>query len=234
MQNLIKNVFTKYKIEYNDKQINQLVDYFNLVIFWNQKINLTAITDQKEFVYKHFLDCVLPYKHFKPNSKIIDVGAGAGFPSIPLKIIRPDLNILMVDSLNKRINFLNTVIENLKLEKISAKHARCEELAADFMFREKFDYAVARAVASLPTLSEYLLPFVKLNGQMVAYKSVQADNEIAESHRALNMLGGRYCETKQYNIYEISSERKVIIINKINSTPNGYPRKQNKPKTNPL
>lgn len=234
MEELIKKTFNKYKININNEQIEQLKKFYDLVIFWNQNINLTAITDQSEFVFKHILDSVLPYMEFSLNAKIIDIGSGAGFPSIPLKIIRPDLDITMVDSLNKRVNFLNTVIISLGLNKIQAKHGRAEDLAKDFLYREKFDYAVARAVAGLPTLSEYLLPFVKIQGKMIAYKSVQAQNELELSNRAFNILGGRFNDIKQFQIYEISSTRNIIIIDKINHTPNSYPRSQNKPKTNPL
>ena len=234
MQELLKQIFQKYKIEASEKQVEQLSKYYELVISWNEKINLTAITDKKEFAYKHILDSVLPYACFSENSKLVDVGAGAGFPSIPLKILRPDLDITMLDSLNKRINFLNLVIETLGLEKIRAIHGRCEDVAKDFMFREKFDYGVARAVAALPTLLEYVLPFVKVGGQMLAYKSVQAQSELALSTRAQNILGGRSVEIKKYMIYEISSERNIIVINNQNHTPNGYPRSGNKAKSNPL
>lgn len=234
MQELLKQIFQKYKIEASEKQIEQLVKFYELVISWNEKINLTAITDKKEFAFKHILDSVLPYACFSENAKLIDVGAGAGFPSIPLKILRPDLDITMLDSLNKRVNFLNLVIETLGLEKIRAIHGRCEDVAKDFMFREKFDYGVARAVAALPTLLEYVLPFVKVGGQMLAYKSVQAQSELALSTHAQNILGGRSVEIKKYMIYEISSERNIIVINKQNHTPAGYPRSGNKAKSNPL
>lgn len=234
MQELLKSIFQKYKIEASEKQIEQLAKFYDLVISWNQKINLTAITDKKEFAFKHILDSVLPYACFSKNARLVDIGAGAGFPSIPLKILRPDLDVVMVDSLNKRINFLNLVIDNLGLEKIRAIHGRSEDLSNDFMFREKFDYGVARAVAALPTLLEYVLPFVKVGGQMFAYKSIQAQAEISQSTRAQNILGGRYAETKKYTIFEISSERNVVVINKQNRTPAGYPRKGNKPKSNPL
>lgn len=234
MQELLKQIFQKYKIEASEEQIRQLAEFYELVVSWNEKINLTAITDKKEFAYKHILDSVLPYAHFEQNTKLIDIGAGAGFPSIPLKIMRPDLDITMLDSLNKRIQFLNLVIEKLNLQKIKAIHGRSEDVAKDFMFREKFDFGVARAVASLPTLLEYVLPFVKVGGQMLAYKSVQAQNELALSTRAQNILGGRYVETKKFFIYEISSERNIIVINKQNHTPAGYPRGGNKAKSNPL
>lgn len=234
MQELLKQIFQKYKIEASENQIEQLVKFYELVVSWNEKINLTAITDKKEFAFKHILDSVLPCACFSENAKLIDVGAGAGFPSIPLKILRPDLDITMLDSLNKRVNFLNLVIETLGLEKIRAIHGRCEDVAKDFMFREKFDYGVARAVAALPTLLEYVLPFVKVGGQMLAYKSVQAQSELALSTRAQNILGGRSVEIKKYMIYEISSERNIIVINKQNHTPAGYPRSCNKAKSNPL
>ncbi len=234
MKELLKSIFTKYKIEFIDEQINMLDEFYQLVISWNENINLTAITDKKEFAYKHILDCVLPYKYFKENAKIIDVGAGAGFPSIPLKIMRPDLDVLMLDSLNKRVKFLEIVIGKLRLKNIKAKHDRAEDAALNFVHREKFDYAVARAVASMSTLSEYLLPFVKIGGEMVAYKSVQAESEISEAKRAFNILGGRHKNTLKYTIQEISSERNVVVVWKVNSTPNGYPRGKNKPKTNPL
>lgn len=234
MREILKKTLNKYKINYNNDIILLFEKYLNLILEWNEKINLTSITEINEIILKHFLDCVLPYQSFKQNSKIIDVGSGAGFPAIPLKILRPDLNITMVDSLNKRVNFLNLVIKELDLKNIVAMHDRADTLAHNFLYREKFDYGVARAVAKLPTLCEYVIPFVKCGGYMVAYKSLQLEDELSESKTAISLLGGTLDHIENYKINEISADRNIVFIKKIISTPNKFPRDKNKPKSEPI
>lgn len=229
MKNL-KKTFEKYKIILNNEQENQFDKYFHLLVETNKVLNLTAITEENEVLLKHFLDSVLPIEKFEKNSSIIDVGTGAGFPAIPLKIVRNDLEVCMVDSLNKRINFLNDVIMQLNLEKTTANHARAEDFAK--LNREKFDYAVARAVAPLNTLVEYLLPFIKIGGKAVIYKSTKLEEELTIAKKAIDVLGGRVESVEKFVIDEM--ERNILIIKKIKNTPAKYPRDKNKPKLSPI
>jgi 16S rRNA (guanine527-N7)-methyltransferase len=161
---------SKIEINFTEEQINKFYKYMNLLLEWNEKINLTAITDPKEVILKHFIDSLTINKYLKQNSTLADVGTGAGFPGIPLKIVRPDLKITLVDSLNKRINFLNIVIDELELKNITAVHSRIEDFGKNKQYREKFDYVTARAVANLAVLSEYLLPIIKVGGQAIGMK----------------------------------------------------------------
>ena len=224
--------FNKYEITLDNTMIDQFCRYYELLMDWNEKINLTAITEQSEVIEKHFIDSILPYKAFKEGSSIIDIGSGAGFPGIPLKILRPDLNITLLDSLNKRINFLNIVIEELKLNNIVAIHGRCEDVAKMPKYRESFDYGTARAVAKLNILAEYTVPFIKVGGIFVAYKGQDADNEVLESRNAITKLYLKENKHLEFNLNENS--RKVLLFTKTNATPNIYPRGQNKPRKNPL
>ncbi|MDD3397633.1 MAG: 16S rRNA (guanine(527)-N(7))-methyltransferase RsmG [Clostridia bacterium] len=228
MKEKLKEIFIKYNINTTDEIIDNFSIFFKELIEWNQKFNLTNITNEDEVIIKHFIDSVLPHNFIPQFSKILDIGAGAGFPSLPLKLIRDDLNIIMLDSLNKRVVFLNHIIENLKLTKITAIHSRVE----DFNQRNQFDVVVARAVASLPTLIEYSLPFLKVGGILLAYKSNNAKIEIDASKNALNLVGGELNEVKYYNIE--NNNRCIIVIKKIKPTKTIYPRKKNLPKTNPL
>lgn len=228
----IENAFSKQNINLTNLQKEQFYNYYSMLVEWNQKFNLTAITEKKDVIYKHFLDSVSAYNLLKENSYILDVGAGAGFPSLPLKILRPDLKIVMLDSVNKKITFLQEVIKNLKLNNVVALHTRAEDLAQKKEYRENFDYVVSRAVSKLNTLCEYTLPFLKQNGKLVAYKSVDSELEILEAKNALNILGGKVEEVKDVS-YE-DNDRKLIIVLKTFKTPNKYPRGGNKPRLQPL
>lgn len=228
----LKEVFGKYGIELNDVQIKQFEEYFSMLIETNKVLNLTAITEEHDVLIKHFLDSVLAINNFPKNAKVVDVGSGAGFPSIPLKIVRPDLQICMIDSLNKRINFLNSVIQKLDLNSIKAEHFRAEDFAKKN--REMFDVATARAVASLNTLVEYLLPLVKIGGNAVIYKSSKLKEELKESENAIKILGGKVEKVENFKISEEELERNILIIKKINHTPKIFPRDKNKPKTQPI
>lgn len=230
----LKQTFLNYDIELTDNQLSQFEEYYNLIVSYNKDINLTAITEQTDVIFKHFLDSVLCVNDLSADATLIDVGAGAGFPGIPLKIVRPDLNIVLLDGLNKRVVFLNEVIKKLQLQNITAVHGRCEDFARKPEYREQFDYCVARAVAKLNTLAEYCLPFVKVYGYMIAYKSRNAQSEITEAKNALDVLGGKLTDIKITDILEINAERDMLFIQKKFKTPNSYPRFQNKPKTNPL
>ena len=232
MEQILKELFEKYNLEYDDSKIAQIIKFYDMVIETNKVMNLTNITEEKEFAIKNILDCILPMKIIPVNAKVLDIGAGAGFPSIPLKIMRPDLDIVMVDSLNKRVNFLKTVIQKLDLKNITANHMRIEDFAVNN--KERFDIVVARAVARLNTLLEYSLPLVKIKGKVIAYKSQKAEEEIAEAQNALNILGGKVTELQTVLIKEIDSIRANIVIEKIKNTPKEYPRGKNLPKLKPI
>ena len=226
----MKELFKKYNIDINEKERLLFNNYYNDLIEKNKVMNLTAITEKNEVYTKHFLDSVLSLKNIKDNSKLLDVGSGAGFPGIPLKILNNTLDITLLDSLNKRVNFLNEEIEKLGLSNIKAVHGRAEDYIN--VSRETFDYVVSRAVARLNTLLEYCLPYVKLGGYFIAYKSMDTDEEINESKNALNILGGKIEKVDKINLE--GNERTLIYIKKVKNTPNKYPRGQNKPKSLPL
>ena len=232
MVNEIIEIFNKKNIKIDEKIAKKLEIFNNLLIETNKSINLTAITEPKEVIEKHFLDSIFPQNYFPKNSKCIDIGAGAGFPSLPLKIYRDDLDFVLVDSLNKRVNFLNNVISTLNLKNILAIHSRAEDLAKNVNFREQFDVATARAVAPLPTLCEYCLPFVKIGGYFIVYKSVNSYEEIQNSNNAISILGGELQNITEYQIN--NNNRVIIIIKKVKLTDKKYPRDKNKPRTNPL
>lgn len=210
----------------------QFQKFYEFVIAENQKFNLTAITENNDFAIKHFLDCVLPVNGLPLNASVIDIGAGAGFPSIPLKILRPDLKITMLDSLNKRVNFLNEAVALLGLKDIQAIHFRAEDYA--IKNREKFDVVIARAVASLDTLSEYCLPFAKVGGLFVALKGANFEQELTLAHNAIDILGGQVQNIEKVAVDEIDSLRANIFIKKIKPTPPKYPRGKNQPRLKPL
>lgn len=225
-----KELFKKYNINVNEKQLLLFNNYFIDLIEKNKVMNLTAITDKEQVYTKHFIDSVLPVKFIKENSKILDIGTGAGFPGIPLKIIEESLNIVLLDSLNKRVEFLKEEISKLNLNNIQAVHYRAEDYAN--VSRETFDYVVSRAVARLNTLLEYCLPFVKVGGTFIAYKSVNSEEEITEAKNALSILGGKIEKIEEYDLE--GNKRVLIFIKKVKETPKKYPRGQNKPKNSPL
>jgi len=230
MEEKIKNIFKKYNIELNNIQIKQFKEYYTFLIEENSKYNLTAITNFEEVIEKHFVDSVYPYSQIKMNAKVIDIGTGAGFPGVPLKILRPDLEITLVDSLNKRINFLNELIFRLNLKNIKAFHSRAEDFA--IKNREKYDIAVSRAVAAIPTLAEYLLPFVKVGGMAIFYKSVSVDDELKIGEKSIITLGGAIEDRINFNLN--NNNRSLIFVKKIKNTPPLYPRGKNLPKTKPI
>ena len=201
---------------------------------WNEKINLTAIVEPEEIIKKHFVDCLTISSEILNNSRVIDVGSGAGFPGIPLKILREDIEILLLDSLNKRVNFLNEIIQELKLQKIKAIHFRAEECGQNLLYREKFDVATSRAVANMSTLSEYLLPFVKVGGKAIYMKGNNIEEELETSKKAISILGGEIKEIKEITFAGGDIKRNIVLVDKIAFTPNKYPRNQGKPTKSPL
>lgn len=221
-------------ILFNDEQLNKFYNYMNLLLEWNEKINLTAITNPEEIVLKHFIDSLTINKYIEKNKNIVDVGTGAGFPGIPLKIYRPDVKITLVDSLNKRIIFLNEVIDNLKLSDIYTVHSRIEDFGKDKKYREKFDYVTARAVANLSVLSEYLIPITKVNGKCICMKGSEIEEEVNNSKNAINILGGKIEKIEKFDLPNTDISRNLVIINKIRNTPNKYPRKAGIPVKEPL
>ncbi len=223
-----------FGIELSEKQKEQFSKYKDLLKEWNEKINITAITDDKEIDIKHFLDSLTPLKYFDGNKKVIDVGTGGGFPGLPLKIFNNDLDITLLDSLNKRIVFLNKVIEELKLSGIEAVHGRAEELGRSIVYREKYDICVSRAVASLNTLAEYCMPFVKVGGYFISMKGPNVEEELNESENGIKILGGKIVKKEIVILPKSDIEHSLIIIEKIKETSTKYPRAGGKPKKNPL
>ena len=233
-----KKVFMEYAkkidIDINEEQINKFYDYMNLLIEWNNKINLTAITDYNEIILKHFVDSLTINKCIIENNYVVDVGTGAGFPGIPLKIIRDDIKIVLVDSLNKRINFLNEVIKELNLKNIETVHARAEEFGRNKKYRQKFDIATSRAVANLSTLSEYMIPLVKINGRCICMKGKEIKEELKDSLNAIKVLGGKVENVEEFELADNDINRSIIYILKEKDTPNKYPRKAGTPSKDPI
>ena len=221
-------------IDLNVEQLWKFYSYMELLIEWNEKINLTTIIEPEEIILKHFIDSLTIYKYIEKDNKVVDVGTGAGFPGIPLKIANPELKITLVDSLNKRLNFLQDVIDKLQLKNVEIIHARAEEFGQNKKFREKFDIATSRAVANLSTLSEYLIPLVKLNGKCICMKAGDADQEIDEAKKAINVLGGTIKEVENFMLPQSDIGRTIIIINKEKTTPTKYPRKAGMPSKDPI
>lgn len=222
-------------IHLNDIQISQFMDYYELLIEKNKVMNLTTITEFQDVIRKHFLDSLSIVKVYRPeNEKIIDIGTGAGLPGIVLKIAFPNTVIVLMDSLNKRVKFLDEVIERLQLENIKAIHGRAEDYGRDVLYREAFDICTSRAVAKLSTLSEYCIPFVKKGGSFIPYKSGYITDELNEASRAINILGGSVIETKEFDLSQTDIRRTIIQIRKINKTPIIYPRTAGKPSKEPL
>ncbi len=224
----------KMQIKFSEEQYNQFYKYMNLLIEWNKKINLTAIIEPKEIILKHFVDSLTIAKYIEENKKVADVGTGAGFPGIPLKIYRKDLKIALIDSLNKRLNFLNEVISELELKEITTVHGRAEELGQNKEYRERFDIVTSRAVANLSTLSEYLIPFIKKDGKCIYMKTLEVDEELQKAKKAIKTLGGKIINTDKFYLPESEIGRSIIVVEKEKQTPIKYPRKPGTPSKEPL
>ncbi|MCD7737880.1 MAG: 16S rRNA (guanine(527)-N(7))-methyltransferase RsmG [Lachnospiraceae bacterium] len=231
----MQKYFDQLQIELSELQKEQFFQYYDLLIKWNSVMNLTAITDFNEVCEKHFVDSVSLVKVLDVSKcvSLMDVGTGAGFPGIPLKIVFPQLKVTLLDSLNKRVNFLNEVIVKLKLKNISAFHGRAEDFSRKPEYREKYDVCVSRAVANMSTLSEYCLPFVKVGGYFVPYKSQKGLEEIGEAEKAITLLGSRYQKKVEFHLGE-EEYRVLFLINKVKATPKKYPRKAGLPAKEPI
>lgn len=230
----------KWNIVLTEKQIKQFDQYYDLLVEWNSFMNLTAITEFDEVCQKHFLDSLsiakaYPDHYFKENTfQFIDIGTGAGFPSIPIKIVFPNLKFTLVDSLNKRIKFLNEVIDQLQLSDCTAVHGRAEDLAKNSSYREQYDFCVSRAVANLSTLCEYCMPYVKVGGRFVSYKSEKITEEALNAKHAIYVLGGKFERQVDFTLPDSDIYRNIYIIQKEKITPKKYPRKAGLPSKEPL
>lgn len=220
--------------DFSVEQISKFYKYMNMLIEWNEKINLTAIIEPNEIILKHFIDSLTIYKDIPNNSSVVDVGTGAGFPGIPLAIMNESLKITLVDSLNKRLIFLQEVINELNLKNVELVHARAEEFGQNKKYRECFDVSTSRAVANLSTLSEYLIPLVKVNGKVISMKASEAQEEINDAKKAIEVLGGAIEKIEEFNLPQSDIGRTVIIIRKEKTTPNKYPRKPGTPSKEPI
>ncbi len=223
-------------IQLTDHQRSQFLQYYDLLIEWNSFMNLTGITEFQDVVVKHFLDSLSLVKaiEIQEGQSLIDVGTGAGFPGIPLKIAYPGLKITLLDSLKKRLNFLDEVIAQLGLEDIETVHGRAEDAGKNPAYRERYDLCVSRAVANLSSLSEYCLPFVQKGGYFISYKSGSVEEEMIQAKKAVHLLGGERPEVTYFSLADTDNERSLVKIRKISNTPKKYPRKAGLPVKEPL
>ncbi len=226
----------EHGIDLNDIQIKQFSRYYDLLVEWNEKMNLTAITDKPSVYLKHFYDSISAafFYDFTEQKSICDVGAGAGFPSIPLKICFPNIDVTIVDSLNKRIGFLTVLAEDLQLKNVNFVHSRAEEFGQTAKYREKFDVVTARAVARLSVLAELCIPLVKKGGIFISMKGAAADDELKDANNAIKILGASVKEEYSFTLPVENSERKLIIFNKDKESPKRYPRKPGVPNKSPI
>ena len=227
-----------YGFKLSSKQKEQFATYYNKLIEFNKKVNLTRITDKNEVYLKHFFDSITPLLEFsdlfKGEKSLCDVGAGAGFPSLPIKILCPDLSITIVDSLGKRLKFLDELVSDLSLDKVTLVHSRAEDAGQNKNLREKFDLVTGRAVERMSVLSEYCLPLAKVDGYLVALKGPKAQDELAEAKNAIEVLGGSVKEVKELTLPDTDDERTLIVVKKVKATPKKYPRQAGTPNRKPL
>lgn len=230
----LENVLKEYNIQSNSEKLDKLDKFNNLMLEYNKVHNLTSIVDEFNVIYKHYLDSLLIINNIPDNSKIIDLGCGGGFPSIPLKLFNNSLDFTAVDSVGKKTNFVNIAKNELNLDNFNVINSRIEELAYKLDFREQYDIVVSRALASLPTVIEYSAPFLKNGGLIISYKGTNYQEEIDNSSNALTKLNCRIKEIKEFYIKELETYRYFIIIEKFDNISKNYPRKQNKPRLQPL
>lgn len=236
MSQIFENKLNELGITLSDTQKQQFDQFYELLVEWNKVMNLTGITEYEEVNEKHFIDSLSIVKaiDITKAESVIDIGTGAGFPGIPLKIAFPHLKVVLLDSLNKRINFLNTVINTLGLNNISTIHGRAEDFAKKLEYRERFDLCVSRAVANLATLSEYCIPYVKKTGMFVPYKSCEIDDELEQSKKAIHVLGGKLENVVKFQLPGTEIGRSFVVIKKVQNTAKKYPRKAGLPGKEPI
>ena len=235
MKELLYNTALETGINLTDIQLEKFQIYYNLLIETNKVMNLTSITEEKDVVLKHFIDSLAIKNYIDiSNGRVIDIGTGAGFPGIPLAIIYNDTQFTLMDSLNKRINFINTVMEECKLYNIETVHSRAEDLGHNNVYREKYDYCLSRAVAAIPVLLEYCIPFLKTGGKFISYKSEKAEEEISLSGNAQKKLGCRFDKLYSFDLPGTDISRKFVVFEKIKTTNRAYPRQAGKPKRSSL
>ncbi|MCR1955054.1 16S rRNA (guanine(527)-N(7))-methyltransferase RsmG [Clostridioides mangenotii] len=235
-RDLLKSGLKEFGIDTDDSMLDKFSNYREILVEWNQKMNLTGIEEEKEVYIKHFLDSISAVKngYIKDGISIIDVGTGAGFPGLPLKICLNDIELTLLDSLNKRINFLQTVGEELELKYIKYIHGRAEDFGKNVDYREQYDVATARAVAGLPVLLELCVPFIKVGGYFICLKGPNADLELEESKNAMRVLGVEFVEKIDIILPEIDLSHNILVFEKKKNTPSKYPRKAGKPSKNPI
>ena len=235
MEEMLKKCLSEWNIELSALQLERFSGYGALLKEWNEKMNLTAITEDEEIALKHFVDCIslFRFRDFSGKS-VIDVGTGAGFPGLVMKIFDPTIKLTLLDSLNKRIEFLRVVCDTLGLDGVELIHARAEDGAKDKALRESFDFCTSRAVAPLNLLAEYDLPFVKVGGEMIALKSGEVDDEVSTAKNAIEQLGGEFFEIKKFILPQSDLKRSIVSIKKVRQTPSRFPRKAGKAAKNPI
>lgn len=222
-----------YNIDIDDKQIEQFYIYMKKILDWNEKVNLTAIKNEDEFIVKHFVDSLTVSRYVVNSKSLIDIGTGAGFPGIPLKIINENLKVTLIDSVNKKLNVIKDINNELNLKDLEIIHTRAEDLAIKKEYRECYDIATTRAVSNLTTILEYMLPFVKIGGYAICMKGPNFKEELEDSKKAIEILGGQFEKIESLNVGN-ELERNIIIIKKVKQTPNKYPRGQGKPLKEPI
>lgn len=229
----LNSITRQFGLELNETQLEQFSRYYDLLIEWNGFMNLTAITDMEDVIVKHFADSLLLYKYrdLREGFDLLDVGTGAGFPGIPLKIAFPELNVTLMDSLNKRLKFLDEVIKELKLDNIKTVHSRAEDGGKNPLYREQYDIVVSRAVANLATLSEWCIPFVRVGGYFIPYKSSALNDEMSDGKKAIRILGGQVENIFNTNIPDTDNQRSFVFVKKVEATDKRYPRKPGSKKT---
>lgn len=228
------NKAKQISVEITEKEANMFYEYDKLLLDWNEKINLTAITDEREIILKHFIDSLTINRYIENADNVMDIGTGAGFPGVPLKIVNENKRFILVDALNKRVNFLEEIKKVLNLKNLDLIHSRSEDLAKNLMYRENIDVVTSRAVANLRVLVEYMLPFIKLNGLCICMKGPNSKEEIIEAENAIKILGGKIENIDKIILPESEIERNIIIIRKLSNTPNKYPRKAGTASKQPL
>lgn len=224
---LLNNACSNEGLSFDEDKYNKFIKYKDMLKEWNEKINLTAITDDEAIIKKHFIDSlkIFRFSKLKESKRIIDIGTGAGFPGIPMKIIMPEIEVVLLDSLNKRVNFLNEVISALNLKGITSVHGRAEDFAREVNYREKFDAVVSRAVANMAVLSELCIPYVKKNGYFIALKGPAVEEEIKDASKAINVLGGVLQETIEVTVEGTDLNHNLVVVKKTKETTKDYPRK---------